>query len=190
MVHEDRSLMSYESFYWTFRTARTQKILAGSGDPSVASPKRACGNRSRLVDFSPAIDRSLLPRLSVLTRPNLRRTQFARRCAEEKECGLASRLRAYGPQRLVLVNVVAEGFWQSCLKHFGSLLRSLGKSLRIPGRSFSHLHPRASSNASGSHERIAPGITRSDSNAIKRAQKQGNLPAWHRYWTYYEAIRK
>jgi hypothetical protein len=34
MVHEDRSLMSYESFYWTFRTARTQKILAGSGDPS------------------------------------------------------------------------------------------------------------------------------------------------------------
>jgi hypothetical protein len=34
MVHKDRSLMSYESFYWTFRTARTQKILAGSGDPS------------------------------------------------------------------------------------------------------------------------------------------------------------
>jgi hypothetical protein len=34
MVHEDRYLMSYESFYWTFRTARTQKILAGSGDPS------------------------------------------------------------------------------------------------------------------------------------------------------------
>jgi hypothetical protein len=32
MVHKDRSLMSYESFYWTFRTARTQKILAGSGD--------------------------------------------------------------------------------------------------------------------------------------------------------------
>jgi hypothetical protein len=30
MVHEDRSLMRYESFYWTFRTARTQKILAGS----------------------------------------------------------------------------------------------------------------------------------------------------------------
>ena len=26
MVHEDRSLMSYESFYWTFRTARTPKI--------------------------------------------------------------------------------------------------------------------------------------------------------------------
>jgi len=152
----------------------------------IAGPNRACGNTSRLVDFSPANDRSLLPRLSVLTRPNLRRTQFARRCAEEKECGLASRLRAYGPQRSVLVNVVAEGFWQSCLKHFGSLLRSLGKSLRIPGRSFSHLHARASSNATGSHERIAPGITRSDSNAIKRAQKQGNLPAWHRYWTYYE----
>jgi len=34
MVHEDRSLMNYDSFYWTFRTARTQKILAGSGDPS------------------------------------------------------------------------------------------------------------------------------------------------------------
>jgi hypothetical protein len=34
MVHEDRSLMSYDSFYWTFRTARTQKILAGNGDPS------------------------------------------------------------------------------------------------------------------------------------------------------------
>jgi hypothetical protein len=34
MVHEDRSLMSYECFYGTFRTARTQKILAGSGDPS------------------------------------------------------------------------------------------------------------------------------------------------------------
>ena len=34
MVHEDRSLMSYKCFYWTFRTARTQKILAGSGDPS------------------------------------------------------------------------------------------------------------------------------------------------------------
>jgi hypothetical protein len=32
--------------------------------------------------------------------------------------------------RIVLVNVVAEGFWQSCLKHFGRLLRSLSKSLR------------------------------------------------------------
>jgi hypothetical protein len=30
MVHEDRSLMSYDSFYWTFRTARTQRILARS----------------------------------------------------------------------------------------------------------------------------------------------------------------
>jgi hypothetical protein len=34
----------------------------------VAGPKRACGNRSRLVDFSPAIDRSLLARFSVLIR--------------------------------------------------------------------------------------------------------------------------
>ena len=41
-----------------------------------------------------------------------------------------SRLRVYGAQRSVLVNVVAEGFWQSCLKHFGRLLRSLSKSLK------------------------------------------------------------
>jgi hypothetical protein len=50
--------------------------------------------------------------------------------AEEKECGLASRLRVYGLQRSVLVNVVAEGVWQSCLKHFGRLLRSLSRSFR------------------------------------------------------------
>jgi hypothetical protein len=31
MVHEDRSLMSYDSFYCSFRTAQAPKILAGSG---------------------------------------------------------------------------------------------------------------------------------------------------------------
>ena len=31
MVHEGRSLMNYDSFYYTFRAARAPKILAGSG---------------------------------------------------------------------------------------------------------------------------------------------------------------
>jgi hypothetical protein len=88
----------------------------------IAGPNRACGNRSRLVDFSPAIDRSLLPRFVGTNSAELEKNPIR---AEEKECGLASRLRVYGPQRSVLVNV-----GQSCLKHFGRLLRSLSKSLR------------------------------------------------------------
>ncbi|MGB7461761.1 MAG: hypothetical protein WBW14_02590, partial [Candidatus Acidiferrum sp.] len=75
----------------------------------IAGPNQACGNRSRLVDFSPAIDRSLLPRFVGTNSAELEKNPIR---AEEKECGLASRLRAYGPQRSVLVNVVAEGFWQ------------------------------------------------------------------------------
>ena len=31
MEHESRSLMRYDSSYWTFRTARAPKILDGSG---------------------------------------------------------------------------------------------------------------------------------------------------------------
>jgi hypothetical protein len=49
MVHEDRSLMNYDSFYWTFRTARTQKILAGSGDPSSLLRKTSFKRRLKIL---------------------------------------------------------------------------------------------------------------------------------------------
>jgi hypothetical protein len=66
MVHEDRSVVSYDSFYCCFRTAQAPKILAGSGAlPSETKIQLEKNNTSQLNLF---LKKAIQKRLAVAHR--------------------------------------------------------------------------------------------------------------------------